>query len=39
MIATPNLDVANLVHQADVALYKAKEIGRHRYVTYDELLP
>ena len=39
MIVTPNLDVANLVHQADVALYKAKEIGRHRYVTYDELLP
>jgi diguanylate cyclase (GGDEF)-like protein len=39
LIATPNLDVASLVHQADVALYKAKEIGRHQYVIYDELLP
>lgn len=39
LIATPNLDVASLVHQADVALYKAKEMGRHQYVIYDELLP
>jgi diguanylate cyclase (GGDEF)-like protein len=39
LTATANLDVAKLVHQADIALYKAKELGRHQYVIYDELQP
>lgn len=39
LIATPELSVASLIHQADVALYKAKELGRHQYVVYENLLP
>ncbi len=39
LVATPELSVASLIHQADVALYKAKELGRHQYVVYEDLLP
>ncbi|MFO1390846.1 MAG: diguanylate cyclase [Agitococcus sp.] len=39
LVASPNLSIASLIHQADVALYKAKEMGRHQYVVYEELLP
>lgn len=38
LIATPDLSIASLIHQADVALYKAKELGRHQYVVYENLL-
>lgn len=39
LIAHPELSLAALIHQADVALYKAKEMGRHQYVVYEDLLP
>lgn len=39
LIARPELTIASLIHQADVALYKAKEMGRHQYVVYEDLLP
>lgn len=39
LVAQPEFGIANLIHQADVALYKAKEMGRHQFVVYEDLLP
>lgn len=38
LIATPDVNIASLIRQADIALYKAKDLGRHRYVIYETSL-